>query len=116
MTQRHDRQHYPVTPDQRYFLVAGRLWRSSDPALPADERQELVGALMTGRRAVKIAKRNGGDVAAARRLVDDAKRRLGERGPPWWRDGAPDYNRQLAKNTPYSDWARQTGASQAETG
>lgn len=116
MTERHDRQHYPVTPDQRYFLVAGRLWRLSDPALPTDERQQLVEELMSGRRAVKIAKRNGGDVAAARRLVDDAKRRLGERGPAWWRDGAPDYNRQLAKNTPYSDWARQSEACKAQSG
>jgi hypothetical protein len=29
---------------------------------------------------------------------------LGERGPVWWRDGAPDYNRKLAKNTPYALW------------
>jgi hypothetical protein len=36
--------------------------------------------------------------------VDAAKRALGERGPAWWDDGAPDYNRHLAKNTPYADW------------
>jgi len=29
---------------------------------------------------------------------------LGERGMPWWSDGAPDYNRRLARNTPYRDW------------
>jgi hypothetical protein len=22
----------------------------------------------------------------------------------WWEDGAPDYNRCLAKNTPYAAW------------
>jgi len=29
---------------------------------------------------------------------------LGERGPVWWADGTPDYNRHLAKNTPYAEW------------
>ena len=29
---------------------------------------------------------------------------LGERGPVWWTDGAPDYNRRMVANTPYSDW------------
>ena len=33
-----------------------------------------------------------------------AKVGLGERGPVWWGDGAPDYNRHLAKNTPYAEW------------
>lgn len=42
--------------------------------------------------------------ARARRDVDAAKRALGERGPVWWADGAPDYNRYLAKNTPYAEW------------
>jgi hypothetical protein len=40
----------------------------------------------------------------ARRQVDAAKHALGERGPVWWTDGAPDYNRHLAKNTPYAEW------------
>jgi len=40
----------------------------------------------------------------ARAAVDRAKRGLGERGPVWWRDGAKDYNRYLAKNTPYAEW------------
>ncbi|HLU77141.1 MAG TPA: hypothetical protein VKZ48_04445 [Burkholderiales bacterium] len=29
-----------------------------------------------------------------------------ERGPPWWQDGAPDFNRHLVKNTPYAAWYR----------
>ena len=48
-----------------------------------------------------------GDSAAretARQAVDAAKIALGERGPVWWADGAPDYNRHMAKNTPYADW------------
>lgn len=26
------------------------------------------------------------------------------RGAVWWQDGVPDYNRYLARNTPYPDW------------
>lgn len=98
--------HYPATPDGRYFVVRGRLWRLSNPALPADERQRLVDDLMAARRQVGIAKK-AGDIAAeraARAAVDAAKHGLGERGPVWWTDGAPDYNRRLVKNTPYADW------------
>jgi hypothetical protein len=39
-----------------------------------------------------------------RKRVDAAKKALGERGPAWWTDGARDWNRHLAKNTPYADW------------
>jgi hypothetical protein len=60
---------------------------------------------MDARRAVKEAKRGDGDLSAARQAVDVAKVALGERGPVWWKDGAPDLNRHLAKNTPYAEWA-----------
>lgn len=36
--------------------------------------------------------------------VQAAKVALGERGPVWWTDGAPDENRHMAKNTRYADW------------
>ena len=97
---------YPTTPDGRYFVVRGRLWRCADPALPEAERTRLVAGLMTARRAVASARR-AGDAAAlrdARAAVDAAKRALGERGPVWWTDGAPDYNRRMARDTPYSAW------------
>ncbi|AWV21006.1 General stress protein 39 (GSP39) [Roseomonas mucosa] len=96
----------PVTPDGRYLVVRGRLWRRADPALPESERGALVQALMRARRAVRQAGRQGDTVAlrAARQAVDEAKRGLGERGPVWWQDGAPDYNRHLARNTPYAGW------------
>jgi len=97
---------YPTTPDGRYFVVAGRLWRTSNPGLDAALRQELTRRLMDARRRVGSAKR-AGDLEAercARADVDAAKRALGERGPVWWTDGAPDYNRRMAKNTPYADW------------
>lgn len=97
---------YPSTPDGRYFVVAGRLWRGSNPALAPGLRQELVHALMDARRQVGHAKR-AGDAEAERRAraaVDAAKRALGERGPVWWTDGAPDYNRRMVANTPYAGW------------
>jgi hypothetical protein len=96
---------WPFTPDGRYLLVGGRLWRAGNPALPEEARQRFVEALMEARRAVRTAKRGEGDLAAARACVDAAKRGLGERGPVWWTDGAADYNRHIAKNTPYADWA-----------
>jgi hypothetical protein len=97
---------YPVTPDGRYFVVRGRLWRCANPALSGAERERLVGALMAARRAVATARRAGdaAGLAAARAAVDAAKRGLGERGPVWWTDGAPDYNRRMARNTPYAAW------------
>lgn len=98
--------HCPVTPDGRYFVVRGRLWRCSDPSLPDADRQRHVDDLMRARSAVGRALRAGDAdaLADARRAVDAAKTALGERGAPWWRDGAPDYNRRLARNTPYRDW------------
>ena len=85
--------------------MRGRLWRSSDPSLDEDERQRWVDALMDARRSVAAAKRNGDAEAekAARAKVHEAKIALGERGPVWWDDGAPDYTRKLLKNTPYAD-------------
>lgn len=101
-----DPHRYPTTPDGRYFVVAGRLWRTSNPALPPDERQRLVDALMLARRQVGAAKRAGDGEAErrARAAVDAAKRALGERGPVWWTDGAPDFNRKMVVNTPYAAW------------
>ena len=73
---------YRRIPDGHYFVVSGRLWRLSEPALDPDRRNR------------------------DRSRVDAAKRALGERGPVWWTDGAPDWKRHLAKDTPYaSRWA-----------
>ena len=96
----------PLTPDQRYIVVRGRLWRAAIPHLPQAERDRLVKALMDARRAVKVAKAAGDKMAEdeAHRAVDQAKIALGERGPVWWSDGAPDMNRRMARNTAYADW------------
>ncbi len=97
---------YPVTPDGRYFVVKGRLWRMSNPALKPTEREALVKELMTARRAVAAARRLHSEPkeSAAHDRVNAAKVALGERGPVWWEDKAPDFNRHMVANTPYRMW------------
>ncbi|NND98950.1 MAG: hypothetical protein HKN47_16660 [Pirellulaceae bacterium] len=99
---------YPITPDGRYFLHRGRLWRCTNPHLDEAVRQALVTELMRARRDVGAALQADSSAAlsCARERVQESKLALGERGPTWWQ-GAPDYNRYLAKNTPYRQWADQ---------
>ena len=111
---------FPVTPDGRYFVVRGRLWRMANPSLEDAARQQLVNELMDARRAVRDAKRSGDadEMAAARAAVDAAKVALGERGPIWWdpvdEADATDWNRHLAKNTPYAEWYEGVAPSASE--
>jgi hypothetical protein len=97
---------HPVTPDGRYFVVRDRLWRRSNPGLEPEERDRLVKQLMAARRAVREAlhREDAAALAGARRAVDAAKVGLGERGPVWWTDGAPDENRRMARDTGYAEW------------
>ena len=97
---------YPRTPDGRYFVVRGRLWRLSDPSLSEEERARQVRKLMRARRDLATARRteDADQARRARRRVQESKVALGERGPVWWSDGAPDYNRHLVRNTPYARW------------
>lgn len=92
------------TPDGRYIVVRGRLWRTSNPQLSEGERTEAVAELMAARRAIRAAAGDAEALADARRRVDRAKRQLGERGSVWWTDGAPDYNRRAIAQTPYAPW------------
>ncbi|WP_354519339.1 hypothetical protein [Lysobacter enzymogenes] len=92
------------TPDGRYVVVRGRLWRTTNPHLSPSRREELVAELMDARRAVRRAARDTTALAQARAKVHAAKVSLGERGPVWWDDGAPDFNRRMARNTPYASW------------
>lgn len=94
------------TPDGRYLVVRGRLWRTTNPSLSAARRATLTKELMAARRAVAKALKvkDARLLKQARAAVDAAKVKLGERGRAWWSDGAPDYNRYLAKNTPYAAW------------
>ncbi len=95
-----------VTPDGRYFVVGGRLWRRTNPGLSAERRETLVRELMNARRAVKAALKSGNaeELQLARKAVDAAKTALGERGPVWWTDGAPDLNRHKVAGSPYAEW------------
>ena len=97
---------FPETPDRRYFIVKDRLWRLSNPELDAKYREKLVAELMQARRDVGAALKadNQELLKKARTAVHRAKVELGERGPVWWHDGTPDYNRYLVKNTPYAEW------------
>ncbi|MGH1591042.1 hypothetical protein ACRBEV_25085 [Methylobacterium phyllosphaerae] len=111
-----------TTPDQRYIVVRGRLWRRADPTLTQDRRDALAERLMAARRAVKAAKQaeRAGEagasaaLAAARAAVDATKTALGERGAVWWTDGAPDLNRRLVRNTPYAAWFADLSAAEPE--
>lgn len=96
----------PTTPDGRYIVVRGRLWRAANPHLAEPVRQRLVDALMAARRAVAAARRaaDPDGETAAHAAVDRAKQALGERGPVWWHDGAADLNRQRVHNTAYAAW------------
>jgi hypothetical protein len=104
---------HPVTPDGRYFVVRGRLWRTTNPGLNEPERADLARRLGSARRAVRIAKESADLKAevAAHKAVDEVKQALGERGPVWWDDGAPDLNRHMVKNTPYASWYVKVGRS-----
>ena len=96
--------------------MRGRVWRRSNPALAEETRQALVAELMSARRAVGAALREGDEegVRQARSRVQAAKVALGERGPVWWSDGAPDQNRRLVVNSTYAEWhaALQNGDQQ----
>ena len=95
-----------MTPDGRYFVQQGRLWRAPNPTLAAERQVKYTRELLNGRRALKAAKLAGDETAvtAARQLVAAAQVGLGERGRVWWKDGAPDYNRMQVKQSPYADW------------
>lgn len=91
------------TPDKRYLIIDGVLWRATNPELDPIIRQKLVNELMSARRAISALLKNGDSSALqlARSRVNQAKIALGERGPVWWTDGTPDFNRHLLVNTPY---------------
>jgi len=100
-----------VTPDGRYFVVRGRLWRRANPGLTVEKKEMLVRELMNARRAVKGALKTGDatELALARKAVDAAKVGLGERGAVWWTDESPDLNRHKVKDSPYAEWYGNAG-------
>ena len=95
---------HPTTPDGRYFVVRGRLWRRTNPSLSTEHAAALVAELKDARRQLARKDLSADERARARARVDESKRELGERGDVWWSDGAPDFNRHMAATTPYADW------------
>ena len=109
------RKDYPETPDGRYFVTKSRLWRKTDPSLDDSTRRAAVKRLMQARRAVGQAETDEA-TREARAQVDAAKRDLGERGPVWWDDDAPDEGGKHPKNTAYADWWAGLSAAEREKG
>ncbi|TVU90603.1 hypothetical protein [Vreelandella titanicae] len=97
---------YPHTPDGRYFVAKNRLWRCTDPRLGEDEKRIHIKALMKARRAVRSAQQQDDEDALrqARNAVQSAKEALGERGPVWWDDDAPDEGGLAPHNSSYAEW------------
>ena len=81
-----------------------QLWRTSNPSLSERDRKALVIDLMAARRAIKDAQGDPDIIAEARPRVQATQLALGERGPVWWTDGAPDENRTKVENSSYAAW------------
>ena len=97
---------HPHTPDGRYFVAKNRLWRCTDPRLNDHDKRAYIKALMKARRDVRNAQQQK-DEAALQQACDDvqsAKELLGERGPVWWQDGAPDEGGVAPHNSSYAEW------------
>ncbi len=97
------RNSYPATPDGRYFVAKSRLWRRTDPNLDDATRRAAIKTLMQARRAVRFAETDA-ETAKSRAEVQAAKELLGERGPVWWDDGAPDETGRAPWNSCYAGW------------
>lgn len=97
---------YPHTPDGRYFVAKNRLWRCTDPRLDEEQKRIHIKELMKARRAVRTAQKQEDDDALrqARNAVQTAKEALGERGPVWWDDNAPDEGGLAPHNSSYAEW------------
>ena len=78
------------------------------PLMGATEEQKRthIKELMKARRAVRTAQQHGDDDALrqARDAVQAAKEALGERGPVWWDDNAPDEGGFAPHNSSYAKW------------
>ena len=77
------------TADGHHVLIDGRRWRTTDPSIPEERRQQLVNELMQARRDVGRALKAGDAEAEreARARVHECKVALGERGAKWWEEG-----------------------------
>jgi len=86
------RKHRPHTPDGRYLVSKGVLKRCTDPTLDDTTRRQQLKILMQSR------------MAGEREAALAAKNALGEAGPVWWNDGAPDVSGLAPEQTTYANW------------
>lgn len=98
------RKDRPHTPDGRYLVSHGVLKRCSNPGLEDRERRALLKTLMQARMT------KNGEASLK------AKVALGEAGPVWWDDGAPDFSDQAPESTPYEHWWHSLSQQQRESG
>lgn len=98
------RKDRPHTPDGRYLVSRGTFRRCTDPSLDDSRRRKAVKALMQAR------------MSKDREAVAQAKIALGEAGPVWWSDGAPDYSGLAPDSTPYADWWRSLSDAERAAG
>jgi len=98
------RKDRPHTEDGRYLVAKGILKRCTNPAVDASTRRKAIKKLMQARMAK--------DASA----VLEAKTDLGEAGPVWWKDGAPDYSGLNPAETPYAAWWNSLTASTRDLG
>ena len=89
----------------RYFVVDGRRWRATDPAIPEARRDELTKALMAWRREVRRVKGTD-EERRARAGVQAAKVALGERGTPWWEQDDDERRERWSAEVPLPESGR----------
>ena len=98
------RKNRPHTTDGRYLVSRGVLKRCTNPNLEDRQRRALLKTLMQAR------------MAKDREASLHAKIALGEAGPVWWEDGAPDFSNQPPDATPYKDWWLSLSQPERESG
>ncbi len=98
------RKDRPHTTDGRYLVSRGVLKRCTNPNLENRERRVLLKTLMQAR------------MAKDREAATEAKIALGEAGPVWWKDGAPDFSNQAPETTPYKTWWLSLSQQERDTG
>ena len=86
------RKDRPHTNDGRYLVAKGVLKRCTNPSVDDSTRRKAIKKLMQAR------------LARDQSAVLEAKIELGEAGPIWWQDGAPDYSGLCPTQTPYVEW------------
>ncbi len=86
------RKDRPHTPDGRYLVSRGVLKRCTNPHLDDSTRRKAIKTLMQARMTQDA------------QAVLNSKVALGEAGPVWWEDGAPDFSGKHPADTPYAAW------------